>query len=244
MSNARLTWLTVHRVRFDRPVDAKTGGIAGPARAALTLIGPDSRLDASGLRESFSDVWGGIAFYEDRAAAEAALDDPATLPDCAAAVEAWHGLLCPISHRGETAWFGDLKDADRFVPAGRDHDPGGRLVVLTSAGFNDLPRDQLMADMPRRIDFLRNVDRVVDWYATLPTNLARANFSVRAMGHIDGLTVSVWESDEAMTAAAYKPGVHRVQIDRYKTEHTADRSSFTRCRLLQAKGSWDGVVLV
>jgi hypothetical protein len=121
---------------------------------------------------------------------------------------------------------------------------GGRLVVLTSAGFNDLPRDQLMADMPRRIDFLRNVDRVIDWYATLPPNLARANLHLRAMGHIDGLTVSVWESDEAMMAAAYKPGIHHTQLDRYKAEHTADRSSFTRARLLRAKGSWDGVALV
>jgi hypothetical protein len=191
-----------------------------------------------------SDVWGGVAFYENRAAAEAAIDDPMTLPDCTDAVEAWHGLLCPITHRGETAWFGDLENASRFVPAGRDDDPGGRLVVLASAGFNDLPPDQMTADMPRRLDFLRNVDRVVEWYATLPTNLARANFVLRAMGHIDGLTVSVWESDDAMLAAAYKPGTHRTQIDRYKTEHTADRSSFTRARLLRAKGSWDGAALI
>jgi hypothetical protein len=118
------------------------------------------------------------------------------------------------------------------------------LVVLTSAGFNDLPRDQLTADMPRRIDFLRNVDRVVEWFATLPTNLARVNFSLRSTGHIDGLTVSVWDSDEGMLTAAYKSGIHRTQIDRYNAEHTADRSSFTRARLLRAKGSWGGVALV
>jgi hypothetical protein len=121
---ASLTWMTVHRMRFDRPVDAKTGGIAGPVGATLTLIGPDSRLDANGMRESFSNTWGGIAFYEDRAAAEAAMDDPMTIPNCNDAAEAWHGLLCPVSHRGETAWFGDLKNASRFVPAGRDDDPG------------------------------------------------------------------------------------------------------------------------
>lgn len=239
-----LRWMTVHRIRFGSPVDAKTGGLPGPQTAAVALIGPDSRLDANGMRESFSHVWGGIAFYEDRAAAEAAIDDATTTCDHRDTIEEWHGLLCPISHRGETAWFGDLKHASRFVPAGRDNDPGGRLVVLTSAGFNALPRDELMADMPRRIDFLRNVDRVVDWYATLPTNLARANFHLRAMGHTDGLTVSVWQSDEAMLAAAYKPGIHRTQIDRYKAERTADRSSFTRARLMRAKGSWDGITLV
>lgn len=240
----RLTWMTIHRLRFDQPVDAKSGGVSEPVGAALALIGPDSRLDASGLRGSSSAVWGGICFYEDRAAAETAMDDPQTIPACGHAVEAWHGLLCPISHRGETAWFGALENANCFVPAGRDDDPGGRLVVLTSAGFNDLPPDQLLDDMPRRMDFSRNVDRVVAWYATLPANLARANFHLRAMGHVDGLTVSVWSSDEAMIAAAYKLGVHRTQIDRYRTEQTADRSSFTRARLIRSKGTWEGIALV
>jgi hypothetical protein len=52
MPDAALTWMTIHRVRFDRTVDARTGGIAGPGGAALALIGPDSRLNAKGLRES------------------------------------------------------------------------------------------------------------------------------------------------------------------------------------------------
>lgn len=74
-NSAPLTWMTVHRMRFDRPVDAKEGGIGGPVGAALTLIGPDSRLDGNGMRQSFSNTWGGAAFYEDCAAAEAAMDD-------------------------------------------------------------------------------------------------------------------------------------------------------------------------
>jgi hypothetical protein len=241
MPGALLTWMTVHRLRFHELVDAKLRRIPAPQGASLALIGPDSRLDVNGLRQSFSDVWGGIAFYEDRASAEKALDAQRTIPDCADTTEEWHALLCPTSHRGETAWFGDLKDASRFTPAGRDQDPGGRLVVLTSAGFNDLPADQLKADMPRRLDFLRNVDRVVEWFSTLPTNMARANFSLRSAGHVDGLTVSVWESDEAMLTAAYRAGIHRTEIDRYKMEQTADRSSFTRARLIRAKGTWDGV---
>jgi hypothetical protein len=53
---APLTWMTLHRVRFDKPVDAKAGGVAGPVGAALALIGPDSRLDANGMRESFSGI--------------------------------------------------------------------------------------------------------------------------------------------------------------------------------------------
>lgn len=53
-------------MRLDRPKDAKTGDIAGPVGAALALIGPDSHLDANRMRETFSNVWGGVAFYDDR----------------------------------------------------------------------------------------------------------------------------------------------------------------------------------
>jgi hypothetical protein len=38
-----------------------------------------------------------------------------------------------------------------------------------------------------------------------------------------------------------RPGFHRTQIARYKSEKTADRTSFTRFRPLQTSGQWDGV---
>lgn len=238
--NRPLTWMTFHRVRFPVVVDANEQHFDGPKTAAHWLVGPDSRLDDGGLRTTISDVWGGMAFYTDRSAAEAVVDDPATLlPSLSEAVEAWHAVLCPVNHRGQTTWFGQMQNAARLVPTVTD--PGGLLAVMTSAGFNTLPPEELKADLPRRIDFNRNVDRVLDWYGTLPNNMLRANFNLRYLG-VDGLTFTLWRSDAAMTEAAYKSGVHRIQVDRYKTEHTADRSSFTRARLLRSTGTWDGNV--
>jgi hypothetical protein len=133
-----LTWMTFHRVRFPMMVDANEQHCDGPAGAGHWLFGPDSRLDDSGLRTTVSDVWGGMAFYTHRSAAEAVVDDPATyLPSLSGAVEAWHALLCPISHRGQTTWFGRMENAARLVPTITD--PGGLLAVMTSAGFNTLP---------------------------------------------------------------------------------------------------------
>jgi hypothetical protein len=59
----------------------------------------------------------------------------------------------------------------------------------------------------------------------------------------DGITFSLWRDDASMMAAAYRPGVHRTQLDRYRVEHTADRSSFTRARIMCCSGTWDGIAI-
>ena len=43
-----------------------------------------------------------------------------------------------------------------------------------------------------------------------------------------------------MMDAAYRTGTYRAQIDRHKAEKTADRTSFTRARLLASTGAWKG----
>jgi hypothetical protein len=233
-----LTWITFHRVRFLTPINGNERHFDAPMGAAHWIFGPDSPLNENGLRTRISDVWGGAAFYTDRSSAEAVIDDPiASLPYTSEVIEAWHALLCPISHRGETTWFGQIEDASRFKPAAQD--PGGALVVMTSAGFDTLPPDELKADLPRRIDFSRNVDRVIDWYGTLPGKIVPGGFQPVPLGP-DGMTFSLWRDDAAMAEVAYKPGIHRTQLDRYKAEHTADRSSFTRARLLRFVGNWNG----
>jgi hypothetical protein len=50
----------------------------------------------------------------------------------------------------------------------------------------------------------------------------------------------VWRDDASMSAFAYRAGEHRSQIERYKREQTADRTSFTRFRALRTSGSWNG----
>jgi len=54
------------------------------------------------------------------------------------------------------------------------------------------------------------------------------------------MTVSLWRSDEAMMAAAYRPGHHRSQVDYQREFGMIDYSSFTRTRILATKGTWDG----
>jgi len=56
----------------------------------------------------------------------------------------------------------------------------------------------------------------------------------------DAITFSIWEAEKAIGRFAYAPGPHRTQVDRFHAEKLADRSSFTRFRILDARGSWQG----
>lgn len=234
-----IDWVTIHRVRFPAPVALAERGFPGPDGAEDWQFGPDSPLGDTGFRTLVSDVWGGMAFHPDRAAAEAVLADPgAALPWLAETAEAWTGLVRIIAHRGEVNW------PTRFT--GRaDEDPGGTLVVVTSAGYDPLEGEALEADLPRRKAFLANVEKVRAFYSGYHGNLARSvfNFGARnaASGPIrDGMTLTLWASDAHMQEAAYHPGQHRTSLDWYKAEHSADRTSFTRGRLMGQAGTWDG----
>ena len=116
------------------------------------------------------------------------------------------------------------------------HDPGGPLFVMTTAGFNLGPG----FDVGRVIDFRKNVDHVRAWLGSADGRIASQVITPHTPGD-DGVTMSVWRDDAAMVSAAYRPGKHRDQIERYKAEHTADRTSFTRFRALETCGTWGGI---
>jgi hypothetical protein len=195
-------------------------------------IGPDGVVAPDGSRLP-SEVWCAVGLYPEREDAEAALDDPgAFLPFLGETTEAWHALLLPVAHHGECNHLDGDNPGPLFAV---DDDPGGPLVVMTTAGFILGPQ----LDMARVVDFRRNVDRVRATVAAAAGNVARQVFVPHTPGD-DGMTMTVWRNDAAMSAFAYRPGEHRGQVDRYKREQTCDRTSFTRLRPVRTSGSWEG----
>lgn len=225
-------WILTHRVRFDAARDGTGAPLAGPPRAAAWRFYPSSPQNEIGMRSNISEIWGGFGLYDTREAAEADLADMADLPWMADAAEHWHALAVPVSHHGETNWRGTVSGATLTCAS----DPGGRLIVFTSAGYTDPGPD----DLPRIRDFLYNVDRVSAHYRTLQGNRAADTFSGAGVDGLDGMTLSIWADDAAMRAAAYKPGLHKDQMDRHGASPMFDRSSWTRARILDSGGSWDG----
>src|SRR5262249_55395443 len=104
--------MTFHRVRFSSPLNAYKTSISGPKCALHWLFGPQSATGEAGLRTRQSDIWGGAAFYADLSEAQFVYANvSAEFRFDHDVVEAWHAVLCPISHKGETNWFGSIDRA-------------------------------------------------------------------------------------------------------------------------------------
>lgn len=229
------SWLTVHRVHFKSEHTAMDFGLPpGPPGAAAWRFGPHAPLGDDGFRTRISQEWGGIAFYDSRAAAEAVIADPsAHLGFLEETDEDWHALAAVVSDRGRRDWATTTESTPELAPL--DSDPGGRLAVITTAGYEPRPDGSLD---PRVKPFLAKIAEVVRHYGTLEDNLARCLFN--ANGWPSGMTFTIWKTDAGMMKAAYREGTHAAYLRQHRAEPMFDFSSFTRLRLLASSGSWDG----
>ena len=226
-------WITLHRVRFGAPIAARDRSFPTAPGAAVWRFCPQHVPGENGLTTLTSEIWGGLGIWDSRAEAEAMLCDPgAAMPWMTEAVAAWHCLAIPVSHRGKVNWRGHVEDGTAVRPAPAD--PGGPLVVVTTAGF--LSREDWM--LPRIRLFVEGVSEVMAWYGALPSNLRNDVFN-GADGR-GGFTYSLWRSDESMREAAYHDGRHRDRMEQNRAGLMFDYSSFTRLRALRSHGDWDG----
>jgi hypothetical protein len=230
-------WMTLHRMRFPRSFDATHDSFDAPSEATCWRFCPSLIVGENGLPTWNSDVWGGLGLYSSYRAAKEIFDAPEIhLPCVSDAIEQWHALLLPIAHRGEVKWRDAVELASAVRPA--NDDPGGRLVVITTAGYNSRGADQF----PRIAAFMQGILQVVEFYGGLEANLCSDVFA-GGFDERDGFTFSLWHDNASMQHAAYQPGVHRALMDRSRDGSLFDRSSFTRARLMASSGSWDGDAL-
>jgi hypothetical protein len=226
-------WITLHRLRFAETISAKSRSFPQVASASVWRFCPLHTPGADGLVTLTSDTWCGLGIWESRDEAEAMMAEPgAAMPWLSEAVEAWHCMAVPFSHRGKVNWRGHVEDGTAIRPA--PGDPGGPLVIVTSAGF--LSRDAAM--LPRIRLFVEGVSEVMEWYGALPSNLRNDVFN--GPDGREGFTCSLWRSDDAMREAAYHPGRHRARMEESRAGLMFDYSSFTRLRVVASHGDWDG----
>ncbi len=229
-------WITFYRLRSPEPVSSHQRTFPPIAGADCWLFGPHYDIGQDGLLTGVSDTRGGVGIWHSRDAAEAMVAAPDDrMPWLGETVAAWHCLSLPVSHRGAVHWRGFL-ESDQAVRVTL-LDPGGPLIVLTSAGF--VSRDA--ATLPRIQRFVAGVVEVLAAFAAQPSNLRTAAVRGGFDGR-DGFTLSLWHSDEGMLHAAYHSGPHRAQIDEDKAGLLSDRTSFTRLRVIRSWGDWDGEV--
>jgi hypothetical protein len=228
------TWAVAHWVRFSEQQTSETlAGVHGPEGFALWKFGADVPPTAGSNRRG-SKVWCGVGGFTSASAAEAAFEHPDRhIARLHQSCEAWHVLLRPIAHLGECNYLDREAPGPVFRPA--ENDPGGPLLVMTTAGF-DL---ESKADFQRLIDFRRRVHTMRDVISQAEGSLGHQVFAPAAAGD-DGATMSLWAKDKSMTSFAYQSGSHRSELDRQARNKTVDRSSFTRFRVLRWSGQWEG----
>jgi len=204
-----------------------------PAGALSWKIGSSGPVGPNGYRLP-GNVWCAVGLYSELDAAQTALQTKdqfmSFLTD---AIESWHALLLPIMHRGECNHLDRTQPGTLFEVD--QNDPGGPCMVITTAGFEGGPELKI----ERVIDFRRNVDMTNEWMAKTDGCLASQVFTPHTVGD-DGFTMSIWRDDACMLKAAYHPGIHRSQLDQHKKENAFDRSSFTRFRVMDTCGQWNG----
>lgn len=127
-------WITFHRLRFPDPVSSMERAFPPVVGPDCWLFGPHYDVGPDGMLTGVSDIWGGVGIWHSRAAAEAMVAAPGdAMPWLEETVASWHCLGMPVSHRGTVNWRGHLQKGDAVRAA--HFDPGGPLMVLTSAGF-------------------------------------------------------------------------------------------------------------
>ena len=98
-------------MRFSKPIDGTDNPQSGPANADPWRFYPYSLLGSNGFRTNISDVWGGIAIYASKEAAEAVINNPnAHLPFLDEVEKAWHALAVPYTLRGGVNWRGEFQE--------------------------------------------------------------------------------------------------------------------------------------
>lgn len=230
------THLTVRLVRFaggHEPVDASAVTIGNPL---WSQIGRDERGADHPSNTTGTTSFLALALHADVDSARSSFDAGASaVPWAAQATEVWTGLLAPFSHRGALNWLTpDHPGGVYECSDAPSHDEP--FAVVTTVGYDVVPD----FDWSRAIDFGTGVDLVRDSMTDVDGLQSQQVFNVPDQPDIDPLTFTIWRDDAAMRAFAYRPGVHKEQMDRYRELGTADRTSFTRLRVLASDGTWCG----
>ena len=233
---AAATHVTVRLVRFDgvRELPGAEGSPVGdPLR---TIVGADGFAAGAARGSATASVWAMLGLFDDEASARADFEAGDAGVDWAAdAAETWIGLCRPFSHRGEVDHLGNAEPGSTYV-AGDASAPDGPFAVLTTVGWDFAAPD---FDIARAMDFSAGVADVRGAMVDVDGLHSQQAFTTADFA-FDSFTFTFWRDDSAMRAFAYRPGVHKEQMDHYKRVHNADRTSFTRLAVLDSAGTWNG----
>jgi hypothetical protein len=197
--------VSVHLLCFADPVTVgDIGELDAPSETSSWLAMVDVSLGENLMTERVGKVWGIVGCHSSGEAADATVTLASELlPILDDTVESWQATFDVVGHHGQVDWLDRRHPGLALEPV--DHDRGGPLAVMTTAGF---VIDENF-DFARAQDFSFHVDRVRGVLDAAPGNVLTHVLQAAEPTAPDGITFTVWHSDEAMRGAAYRPGLHR-----------------------------------
>jgi hypothetical protein len=149
------------------------------------------------------------------------------------AAELWSAVLEPFRHVGEANYL-DPAHAGAFVDAvAAAPPPDTPVVAITSSGW--VSDEQL--DMNRVREFSNGVMSVRASMTGIAGLHSQQSFFFPGVLEYDPITVTVWRRFDDLRMFAYGSGSHRLQLERQRATQLADRTSFTRCRVVRSEAS-------
>lgn len=178
-----------------------------------------------------------LGLHADEASANDLLDRGlAAAPWFPEAAEVWMAVLKPFRHFGECNYLDQAAPGPLFTAVEPPPSESEPIVVITTAGWN--LSESL--DMTRVREFSNGVSAVRTSMTGADGLHSQESFFFPGALQHDAITVTLWRDTAAARAFAYGPGIHKVVLGRQREENLADRTSFTRCRIVRATGTWHG----
>lgn len=224
-------YLSIHLARVDEVTALDSDAALPPGgQPSCWLLGADEGLHGSEFASQRSTVFAAVGTHHDEESARACA--AAAVAEFAGATETWSAALRPARSHGSCNWV----DGGHFDADGTRTD--GPIAVMTSAGWDVGPDFQV----ERALDFGAAVARVraAMWSEPHEGMTSHQSFTFPGMLTHDGITFTTWRDEAAAVAFAYRPGAHKTEMDRFRLDETADRTSFTRLRPIETHGTWHG----
>lgn len=231
---------SVRLARFDNLRAA--GKVAYPATSDVLFCeaGADWRAAGTDVASSEAFVFVLLGLHPSLAAAQRFVASGDSIaPWMGEAVERRSAVLEPFRHVGEVNHLDRLDAGPVFGDLSDPPGPTEPLVVITSFGMQKEGLD------PERVQVFSNGVAAVRTAMTAVDGLhSQQAFTFPGGLEHDPITVTIWHSTAAMRAWAHGPGTHRLYLHKHRKAAMADRTSFTRYRIIQPEGTWYGQTLL
>jgi hypothetical protein len=230
-------FMTLQLARFEGLRAAGPIGGELPEGLLFCTVGADWRASGSDLTRQEAFVFLLLGLHDSVAAAhEFVAARGRVAPWMGEACEVYAAVLEPYRHKGEVNFLD--RDTPRLLFDGLGMAAGSEepFISITSVGWNVGPE----LDMNRVREFSNGVMAVRMAMTGMAGLHSQQTFAFEKGIAVDPVTVTFWKDDAAARQFAYGPAVHKLPMDRYRMEDLADRTSFTRCRVVESEGSWYG----